>query len=102
MDITRDIRTLSEFKKNASKLIKQARETKRSIILTVNGQPAAVIQDPETYQEMVNAQEYERNVYILRKRLKAADDGVKMRTAREFFSEFSKKYGVSFDDIDTE
>jgi prevent-host-death family protein len=100
MDITRDIHPLSEFKKNASKLIKQARETKRSIILTVNGQPAAVIQDPETYQEMMNAQEYERNLRVLRKSLKSVDSGVKMRTAEEFFAEFSQKYGVSFDDIE--
>ncbi|MGH9818735.1 MAG: type II toxin-antitoxin system Phd/YefM family antitoxin, partial [Pyrinomonadaceae bacterium] len=48
MDFTRDIQTLSEFKQNASKLIKQLQETRQPVVLTVNGKPAAVVQDPES------------------------------------------------------
>ncbi|HEY2867758.1 MAG TPA: type II toxin-antitoxin system Phd/YefM family antitoxin [Pyrinomonadaceae bacterium] len=100
MDITTDIHTLSDFKKNASQLIKQARDTKRSIILTVNGLPAAVIQDPASYQELVDARERAHTVFVLQKRQTDVDKGVKMRSAEKFFAEFSKKYGVAFEDVD--
>ena len=102
MDITTDIHTLSEFKKNVSQLIKQARDTKRSIVLTVNGLPAAVIQAPESYQKLVNAHERAHTVFVLRKRQENVSKGVKIRSAEKFFADFSKKYGVSFDDDNAE
>jgi prevent-host-death family protein len=102
MDITTDIHTLSEFKKNASKLIKQAKDTKRSIILTVNGLPAAVIQDPESYQDLIDARDRAQTVLVLRKRQSDVKKGVKLRSAEKFFSDLSKKHGVTFDDVEAE
>lgn len=102
MDITADIHTLSEFKKKASQLIKQAKETKRSIVLTVNGLPAAVIQDPESYQDLIDARDRAHTAFVLRKRQADVKRGGRMRSADKFFSDFSKKYGVTFDDIEPE
>jgi len=97
MNITRDIQSLSEFKQNASKFVKQVRETRQPLVLTVNGKPVAVVQDAESYQEMVDARERSEVNAILRKRLKDIDDGAPMRTAEEFFADFTMKYGISFD-----
>lgn len=97
MDIIRDIQSLSEFKQNASKFVKQVRETKQPLVLTVNGRPVAVVQDAESYQEMVDARERSEVTAILTKRLKDIENGAPMRTAEEFFADFTKKYGISFE-----
>lgn len=98
MDITRDIQSLSEFKQNASKFVKQVQETREPVVLTVNGKAAVVIQDAESYQEMVGFQERAKLAALLSKRIRDIDEGVSMRTAEEFFAEFSEKYDVSFED----
>ena len=69
MDIIRDIQSLSEFKKNASKLVKQVQETKQSIVLTVNGQAVAVVQDAESYQNALYERELAGSVEVLKERI---------------------------------
>lgn len=97
MNITRDIRTLSEFKQNASKLVKQVQETGEPVILTVNGKPAALLQNLDSYQEMIDEREYRNNVTILKERLKYVKDGGTLIPAEEVFSRITKKYGISFE-----
>lgn len=97
MDIIRDIQTLSDFKKNASKLLKQIQETKHSIVLTVNGQAVAVVQDAETYQNALNEQELAESVAILKQRIEHLRSGGKRIPAEEVFTKISKKYGVKLD-----
>lgn len=97
MRITRDIQSLSDFKQNASKLIKQVRDTKEPVILTVNGKAAVVVQDAESYQAMVDAREHAENVAVLKKRMEYVRSGGKLVTAEEVFDKISKKYGISFD-----
>lgn len=57
MNILRDIITLSEFKKNASKYVKQVQTTGEPIVLTVNGKPAVVVTDVHSYQDMIDERE---------------------------------------------
>src|SRR5437899_12444262 len=97
MDIRRDIQTLSEFKQNASKLIKQVRETRQPIFLTVNGKPAAVIQDPDSFQEMADSREYHETVTILRRRLADIDNSDNWPTHNEVFEEIRKKFKIGRD-----
>ena len=97
MRITRDIQSLSDFKQNASKFVKQVQETKEPLVLTVNGKPAVVVQDPDSFQAMVdNTERLELN-RILRHRLKRLDEGGPRKSAEQVFSEISEKYGISFE-----
>jgi len=98
MNIVQDIQTLSEFKQNASKLVKQVQKTRRPIVLTVNGKPAVVLQDPETYQNMVNTHDYDETVRELRKRLADIDDPDKWLSHDEVFSRIRAKYHIDADD----
>ncbi len=98
MNILRDIQTLSDFKQNASKIVKEIQETKEPVVLTVNGKAAVVVQDAEAYQQMIDTRERGEVTAILAKRLKDIDNGAPMRTAEEFFADFSRKYGISFED----
>jgi prevent-host-death family protein len=55
MNITTDIKPITYLKANAADLLKQINETHRPIIITQNGEPRAVLQDPQSYENMRNA-----------------------------------------------
>lgn len=55
MNITNDIRPITYLKSRAADLLKQINETHRHVIITQNGEPKAVLQDPESFENMRNA-----------------------------------------------
>jgi prevent-host-death family protein len=52
MNITSDIKPVTYLKSKAADLLKQINETHRPVIITQNGEPRAVLQDPESYENM--------------------------------------------------
>ena len=55
MNISKDIKPVTYLKSRASDLLKQINETHRPVVITQNGEPRAVLQDPESYENMRNA-----------------------------------------------
>ena len=55
MNISKDIKPITYLKSRAADLLKQINETHRPVIITQNGEPRAVLQDPESYENMRNA-----------------------------------------------
>ena len=55
MNISQDIRPVTYLKSRAADLLKQINETHRPVIITQNGEPKAVLQDPKSFEEMRNA-----------------------------------------------
>ena len=55
MNISSDIKPVTYLKSRAADLLKQINETHRPVIITQNGEPRAVLQDPESYENMRNA-----------------------------------------------
>jgi prevent-host-death family protein len=55
MNISRDIKPITYLKARASDLLRQINETHRPVVITQNGEPRAVLQDPESYENMRNA-----------------------------------------------
>jgi len=55
MNISRDIKPVTYLKSRAADLLKQINETRRPVVITQNGEPRAVLQDPESYENMRNA-----------------------------------------------
>ena len=47
LDITKDIHSLTTFRRRSGDLMKHLRKSKRPLVLTVKGQAAAVVQDAE-------------------------------------------------------
>ena len=95
MKLTRDIQTVSEFKQNASKIVKQIMRTKQPILLTVNGKPALVLQDADSYQAMAVRHEYDLTVAAIRESLLDFDDRENWATHDEVFSELREKNGIA-------
>ena len=55
MNISTDIKPVTYLKAKAADLLKQINETHRPVIITQNGEPRAVLQDPKSYDNMRNA-----------------------------------------------
>jgi prevent-host-death family protein len=55
MNISKDIKPITYLKSKAPELLKQINETHRPVVITQNGEPKAVLQDPESFENMRNA-----------------------------------------------
>jgi len=55
MNVMSDIKSITYLKSRAADLLKQINETHRPVVITQNGEPRAVLQDPESYENMRNA-----------------------------------------------
>jgi PHD/YefM family antitoxin component YafN of YafNO toxin-antitoxin module len=73
--------------------MKQLKKTKRPLVLTVNGKAAAVVQDAEAYQRLLDIVARADTTGGIRQ---GTDDVAHGRTrpAREFFGEFEPRNGI--------
>jgi len=55
MNMSSDIKPITYLKANAAELLEQINETHRPVIITQNGEARAVLQDPQSYENMRNA-----------------------------------------------
>jgi prevent-host-death family protein len=94
LDITKDIHSLTTFRRRSGDFMKQLRKSKRPVVLTVKGRAAAVVQDAEAYQRLLDIAARADVMEGIRQGLEDARTG-KGRAAREFFAEFEAKHGLS-------
>lgn len=52
MDVTKDIRPLTEFKRDTTRVLAHLKESRRPTVLTVNGKPELVVMDAQAWQDM--------------------------------------------------
>lgn len=55
MRLKEDIRSITYMKARAADLLEQVNETHRPVVITQNGEVRAVIQDPESFEDMRKA-----------------------------------------------
>ena len=55
INLSRDIQSLSTFKRNTSELINQMKQTGNPIVLTVNGKAEVIVQDTDSYQKLLDS-----------------------------------------------
>src|SRR5208337_2964646 len=94
LDITRDIQSLTNFRRKSGEFLKEMKKSKRPVVLTVNGKAEAVVQDAESYQRLLD-RAARADVYEAVRQ--GVDDIAHRRTrpARKAFDEFRRRYGVS-------
>ncbi len=93
LDITSDIQSLTTFRRSSADFMKQLKKTKRPVVLTVNGKAAAVVQDAEAYQRLLNIAASAEAEEGIRQGLDDVAHG-RTRPARKFFEEFEAKNGI--------
>ena len=86
MNISSDIKPVTYLKSRAADILKQINETHRPVIITQNGEPKAVIQDPQSFENMKNA------IGILKLSSLGEEDlrAGKMRSQEEVFESIEK------------
>ena len=94
LDITKDIQSLTTFRRRSGEFIKQLKKSKRPVVLTVKGKAAAIVQDAESYQRLLDIAARADSHEGIRQGLEQAKQG-KGRDVEEFFAEFEAKHGIS-------
>lgn len=93
LDITNDIQSLTTFRRRSSEFLKQLKKTKRPVVLTVNGKAAAIVQDAEAYQRLLDIAALADSREGIRQGLEDLKQG-KARPANQVFEEFRAAHGI--------
>ena len=94
LNLTRDIQSLTTFRRRSGEFMKQLKKSRRPVVLTVRGKAAAIVQDAEAYQRLLDIAAAADVREGIRQGLDDAKKG-RTRPAREFFAELEAKYGLS-------
>ena len=93
IDVTNDIQSLTSFRWPSGDFMKQLKKNKRPLVLTVKGKAAAVVQDAEAYQRLLDIAAHADVNEGIRQGLEDAKKGM-VRPAREFFDHFEAEHGI--------
>jgi len=93
LDITRDIQSLTTFRRRSGDFMKQLRKSKRPVVLTVKGKAAAIVQDAEAYQRLLDIAARADAGEGIRQGLDDVAHG-RTRPAREAFDEIRRKHDI--------
>jgi len=93
LNITADIQSLTTFRRRSGDFMKQLKRTKRPVVLTVKGKAAAIVQDAEAYQRLLDIAARADASEGIRQGLEDARQK-NVRPAREFFDDFEAGHGL--------
>jgi PHD/YefM family antitoxin component YafN of YafNO toxin-antitoxin module len=93
IDITKDIQSLTSFRRKSAQFLKQLKKSKRPVVLTINGKAAAIVQDAEAYQRLLDIAARADVYEAIRQGLDDIDHG-RTRPAREVLDELRRRYGI--------
>jgi PHD/YefM family antitoxin component YafN of YafNO toxin-antitoxin module len=91
LNIAKDIQSLTAFRRSSGTFMKHLRKSKRPMVLTVKGKAAAVVQDAEAYQRLLDIAAQADATEGIRQGLEDARLG-RMRPARQFFEDFEASH----------
>lgn len=94
MKLTRDIHSLSTFKRDTAKLVRQLKRTGQPVVLTVNGRAELVVQDAESYQKLLEAPDRMEAIEGIRRGLESMRRNAG-KPAEKFFREFFSEKGIA-------
>ena len=93
MDINKDTQPMTTFRNHSSEIMQHLKETRRPVILTVNGKAAAVVQDAEAYQHLLDLAAEASAAEGIRQGIEDARGG-RTRPARAVFDEVRGEYDI--------
>ena len=97
VNVSQDIRSLTDFKRHTAELTEQMKTSGRPLILTVNGKAEFVLQDATSYQALSEAAERAATVEGVRRGLEQSARG-EGRPVGEFFEEFRGRHNITLED----
>ncbi len=89
----RNIHPLSEFQRGAKTFLERLKQTQLPMVLTVNGKAAVVVQDAESYQQLLDRMELLESLAGIRKSIEEFDQG-KGQPLGDAFQQLREKYDI--------
>lgn len=96
MDLSRDIDSLTHFKRNTTEVIEQLKSTGEPMVLTVNGKAEIVVQDAASYQRLLEIIDRAEAIIGIKKGLESVERGEGI-PAEEAFKRLRKKHNIAQD-----
>jgi prevent-host-death family protein len=93
LDITKDIQSLTTFRRRSGDFMRQLKKTKRPVVLTVKGKAAAIVQDAAAYQRLLDIAATADSREGIRQGLEDLKNG-RVSPAKEFFAEFEAQHDI--------
>ena len=90
---TRQIHPLTDFLRNHKVHRARLKETRMPEVLTVNGRAEVVIQDAESYQELLDRLHHMETLAAIREGIASAERG-ELKPAEQVFAEMQARYGI--------
>jgi prevent-host-death family protein len=84
---------VTEFQRNINDYVGQLKAKKTPLVLTVNGRAELVVQDAESYQEILDRLERAETIASIRRGMKDADEG-RMMPLEDAVSKLRAKHGL--------
>src|SRR5262245_58676336 len=75
IDLSRDIYSLTDFKRKTARYLAQMKKNRRPVVLTVNGKAELVVQDAASYQELLELSEHAEMLAFLRESRRDIEEG---------------------------
>jgi PHD/YefM family antitoxin component YafN of YafNO toxin-antitoxin module len=94
LDISKDIQSLTTFRRRSGHFMKQLKKSKRPVVLTVKGKAEAIVQDAGAYQRLLDIAARAEAREGIRQGFEQSRQG-QGRDAEEFFAEFEAARGIS-------
>jgi prevent-host-death family protein len=94
MDLSRDIHSLTDFKKKTPEFLQQLKDTGEPVVLTINGKAELVVQDAASYQKLLDLAAEVKVVEGIRRGLEDVKAG-RTISLEEFKEHVRKKHGIS-------
>ena len=93
LDIGKDIRCLSDFKRNSREFLEQMRETGNPVVLTINGKAEVVVQDAASYQKLLEYLDQMESLEGIKRGLADVEAG-RVTPLEKFEKNFRKRHAI--------
>ena len=93
LDISTGIQSLTTFRRRSGDFMKYLKKSKRPVVLTVKGKAAAIVQDAEAYQRLLDIAAQADVLEGIRQGEEDVKKG-RVRAAREALEMFRNKHGI--------
>lgn len=91
IDLSTDIHSLSDFKRQTAKFMTQMKKTGHPVVLTIKGKAEMVVLNAESYQRLLSLAEQAEMIEFLRKSQADVDAG-RTKPAMEALEALAKKH----------
>jgi PHD/YefM family antitoxin component YafN of YafNO toxin-antitoxin module len=94
IDLSQDIHSLSDFKRQTSRFMTQMKKSGHPVVLTINGKAELVVQDAASYQQLLELAQQAEMMEFLRKSRADIEAG-RTEPALEALERLAKKHKLN-------